>query len=191
MHRIEAYIILSMIIFAIMTILYLPMFFVLKRKGKGFIRQVSYVICLWSLSVPVFAAIFFVIPITFKPELYILNLMPLAWAGEGHISRRILTEIIPNVLMFAPLGFSIPVVFVKMREIYMVAWIAFLLSLGIEFFQYFIGRSADIDDLLANIMGAVVGYCIYILFNYLLKNRAWWEKFTHPTKENIAYENSR
>ena len=124
----------------------------------------------------VFATVFFVIPITFKPDVYILNVIPFAWIGEGHI--RILTEIIPNIFMFVPLGAFLPVVFMKMRKLHMVALIASLLSFSIEFFQYFIGRSADIDDLLANLTGAVVGYCIYLLFNYLLKNRAWWKQFT-------------
>jgi len=78
--------------------------------------------------------------------------------------------------MFAPLGFSLPLAFTKMRKLHIVAFLAFLLSFSLEFFQYFIGRSADIDDLLANVAGAAGGYCIYLLCKYFLKKRKMKEE---------------
>ena len=41
----------------------------------------------------------------------------------------------------------------------------------IEFEQYFIGRSADIDDFILNVFGALCGYLLYKIANKLLHNK--------------------
>ena len=61
-----------------------------------------------------------------------------------------------------------------------IAFYTFLLSLGIELLQPLINgvRSADITDLLTNVMGGIIGYVMYLIFKPLttkilnyLKNR--------------------
>ena len=37
------------------------------------------------------------------------------------------------------------------------------LSLFIEFVQFFLGRQCEIDDLICNTIGAVLGYVLYLL----------------------------
>ena len=49
----------------------------------------------------------------------------------------------------------------------------FVLTFSIEFFQYFIGRSADINDIITNLLGGIIGYEIFALSNALFKNRKW------------------
>ena len=68
MHRIEAYIRLALIFIIIISILYLPISVILKKKGKSFIRQLSYIGLFCSIFLIIFATILFV-PITFHPEL--------------------------------------------------------------------------------------------------------------------------
>ena len=52
--------------------------------------------------------------------------------------------------------------------------IGFVISLFIEFCQLFISRGTDIDDLILNTLGTIVGLLIYKLlskkFNKLFKN---------------------
>ncbi len=55
--------------------------------------------------------------------------------------------------------------------------IVFLTTFGIEFLQYFMGRSADIDDVITNFLGGLIGYILFLAFNKLLKNTNFWEKF--------------
>jgi len=157
-------------------ILYLPVFFILNKKGIGLLRQLSYLLSLWSLLIIIFATIFFVTPITFSPEVRYLNLRPFAWLVGGQISQIELAESVGNVLMFIPLGFLIPVVFKKMRKFYLTSGIIFAISFAIEFLQYFMGRISDIDDLIANLIGGMVGYGIFKVMNQLFQSNRWWHK---------------
>jgi len=86
-------------------------------------------------------------------------------------------EVVPNIMMFIPLGIFVPVVFEKTRKFYRTAFIAFLVTFSVEFFQYFIGRSSDIDDIIANLLGGIIGYGIFRIFNRLLTNKKWWNIF--------------
>jgi glycopeptide antibiotics resistance protein len=52
-----------------------------------------------------------------------------------------------------------------------------LTTFGIEFLQYFMGRSADIDDVITNFLGGLIGYILFLAFNKLLKNTNFWKKF--------------
>jgi glycopeptide antibiotics resistance protein len=46
----------------------------------------------------------------------------------------------------------------------------------IETFQYFIGRSADVDDLIMNTIGGFIGYGIFALLNKCLNSKDLWQK---------------
>lgn len=160
------------------AVLYLPVFFILRKKGKGFIRQSSYLLCFWSLFLVVFATvILFNLPISFKPHRYVLNIRPFQWLYEGNIRDRIITEIRPNIMIFIPPGFLMPVVFKRMRKIYATASVVFAVTFVIEFFQYFTGRSSDVDDLIANLTGGLIGYGIFKGFGCLFRHKTWWKKF--------------
>lgn len=70
-----------------------------------------------------------------------------------------------NVELFVPLGIFLPTLFFRLRKISCTALAGFLCSLTIELLQLFTSRVTDIDDLLMNILGAVVGYLIYKLLS--------------------------
>lgn len=175
---IQGYINLFVIFIAATAVLNLLIFFIFRKKSRGFLRQSSYLLCLWSFFIIIFATIvLFNLPIDFKPERHILNLQPLRWLREGDIGHRIMSEIIPNIIIFIPLGIFAPIVFKRMRKFYITALTVFAVTFSVEFFQYFIGRSSDVDDLIANLSGGMIGYGIFKLSGYLFKNRAWWNKF--------------
>ena len=69
-------------------------------------------------------------------------------------------QIILNILLFVPFGFMFPVIHPKLSKATITY--GFLFSLAIEIMQYITGRGlADIDDLINNTLGAVIGYLIY------------------------------
>lgn len=173
MNRIEAYIRLAIIFIIIISILYLPILVTLKKKGKNVIRQLSYIGLICSVFLIVFATILFV-PITFNPKTHILNLIPFNWIGNIDNFQQLVVEKIPNVMLFIPLGFFIPIVLESKRKWYKTLFIAFGITFSVEFFQYFIGRSADIDDILTNLLGAIIGYQIFKILHQLLKKRKRW-----------------
>lgn len=37
------------------------------------------------------------------------------------------------------------------------------------------GRSADIDDVITNFLGGLIGYILFLAFNKLLKNTNFWK----------------
>jgi len=176
MHRIEAYVTLGLIIIAIISIFYLPILLILKKRGVAIIRQLSYLALFCSVFLIIFGTILFM-PFTFNPSRYVLNLRLFDWSNKVNPAKMFVEEVIPNIMMFVPLGFFVPIVFAKMRKLYRTAIVAFAVTFSVEFFQYFIGRSCDIDDILANFFGGVLGYLIFSVFHSLLKRRKWWKKF--------------
>lgn len=174
MHRIEAYFRLAIIFIIIISILYLPILFKLKKKGISPIRQISYIGLGASIFLIIFATILFM-PITFKPETHILNLIPFNLQEIG--IEQFLIEKIPNIILFIPLGFFLPAVFKSNRKEYKTILIIFAITFGIEFFQYFIGRSSDIDDIITNLLGGIIGFIVFKLMNSLLGKTKFWNKF--------------
>lgn len=173
LHRIEAYIRLALILIVILCVLYLPILFHLKKKGKSIIRQLSYIGLICSVFLILFATILFV-PITFPPEEYSLNMKPFNWIGNSDSFHQIVDEKVPNIMLFIPFGFFLPIVLKKKRKWYKTTLMTFGISFSVELIQYFIGRSSDIDDMITNVLGAIIGYAFFKLFSSFLKQKNWW-----------------
>lgn len=92
-------------------------------------------------------------------------------AKEDQISVAIL-NLAGNVCLYVPIGFLLPLVKRKGRNRYSltVLWtLAF--SCGIEILQYFVGRSADIDDVLLHLLGASIGFSLWKGLAYIQKQK--------------------
>ncbi len=176
----EAYTTLALIFIVIINILYLPILLILKKKGKSIIRQLSFIGLICSVFLIVFATILFV-PITFQPEQYILNLIPFNWIGNTDGFQQVVVEKVPNIMLFIPLGCFIPIVFASKRRLDQTALISFAVTFSVEFFQFFIGRSSDIDDVITNLLGAVIGYGFFKVFHALWQEKKWWNQFLGNT----------
>lgn len=75
-----------------------------------------------------------------------------------------------NTLMFVPFGFFAAIAFKKL------SWLkVFLISFGttflIEFLQLFNGRKTELDDIIANVFGAMCGYFIFRGIDALIKKK--------------------
>lgn len=67
-----------------------------------------------------------------------------------------------NIVVFIPFGFLLPYVMKWGKNFFVMLMNAFLLVLGIEVFQLFSAFGAfDVDDILLNCFGAVLGYMSY------------------------------
>lgn len=130
-----------------------------NREGFIFYREVLklffliYILCLFQI-------------VTFEDQTLLIgnhnfNLIPFREILRYHIgSRLFFKNVIGNLVMFVPYGFFASY-FTKSKK----GSIAFLLilfaSLSIEFTQLAIGRVFDIDDVLLNVVGGMMGYSIY------------------------------
>ena len=91
-----------------------------------------------------------------------INLIP--FSSEGAMTY------ILNIIMFMPLGFLLPLIWENFRNAKKVVLMGFLMSLTIEICQLFNIRTTDIDDLMMNTLGALVGYCCWKVFSLVFRN---------------------
>ena len=69
-----------------------------------------------------------------------------------------------NLVMLFPLGIYIPLLYPRLSGFFAVVFISLLFSLLIESFQLVTRfRSADVDDVLLNTLGACVGFLVFII----------------------------
>jgi len=104
-----------------------------------------------------------------------INLIPLDYSYRcflqdsgmhPHLTAFCLRNTLGNVALFMPLGILLPFVDTRFRSLRRVLLLALCMSLVIETLQFvlrFVGnpRAVDIDDVLLNTLGAVLGYLIY------------------------------
>lgn len=82
----------------------------------------------------------------------------------------VFTNLAGNVLIFAPLGFFLPMAS-RYHSFFSTLFLGFGISLCVEVFQLItrVG-SFDVDDLFLNTCGAVVGYIVFIICNVIRRN---------------------
>lgn len=79
-------------------------------------------------------------------------------------SDGISLSFILNIFLFIPLGFLCPLICRKYEHAGKTILIGFGLSLFVEISQLFtLARATDIDDLLTNVTGTIIGYLIFKL----------------------------
>ena len=76
-------------------------------------------------------------------------------------SKSFFYNVIGNIVLFIPFGFILSY-FVKAKKIRHVVIPSFIVSLSAEIIQYQIGRAFDVDDVVLNTLGALIGFMIYI-----------------------------
>ena len=77
-------------------------------------------------------------------------------------TRLFLKNVLGNIIMFLPYGFFISY-FLKEKKIWPILALTAVTSLTIETTQLMIGRVFDIDDIILNIIGGILGHYLYIL----------------------------
>lgn len=83
-------------------------------------------------------------------------------------SENFYRQVVGNIILFMPFGFF-ATYYTKVNKIRNISLITFLVSLTIEVVQKFIGRSFDIDDIILNVIGGVVGFLIYVALDAIRK----------------------
>ena len=87
-------------------------------------------------------------------------------------------NIVGNICLYIPFGFLVSDV-INLRSgknsILLSTFVIFVTSLSTEIIQMFIGRSFDIDDIILNVLGGIIGYLLfrffYWIFNKVIKNK--------------------
>ena len=96
------------------------------------------------------------------------NLYPLRYLTDYEFLWEMRVNIIGNIAMFIPIGIVWPAVFRKLDTHGKVIAAGAGFSLCIEIFQLpFYDRVTDVDDLILNSLGFLIGYGIYLLVKKL------------------------
>ncbi len=105
-----------------------------------------------------------------------LNLIPFATVrlyinllGGGYseyLVRHAFINLAGNVLMFVPLGLFLPGIWRRMRKFFGFLLCVFFLIVAVELIQLatLLG-SCDVDDLILNLVGALLGFGLWKLFS--------------------------
>lgn len=83
-------------------------------------------------------------------------------------SEIFMVNIVGNVLMFIPWGFFLSFLWNQNRTFLRIFSLSLVLTVGIEAFQLFIGRTVDIDDIILNVLGSLLGYWLCLLIRKLI-----------------------
>lgn len=104
-----------------------------------------------------------------------INLLPLKVLFETYrevfVNLNInyfIINFLGNIIMFMPIGFFIPLLWeIPDKKIIIVG---FLFSLFIEVCQLFLNRGTDVDDLILNTLGTILGLLVYKFLYKKFKN---------------------
>jgi glycopeptide antibiotics resistance protein len=102
-----------------------------------------------------------------------INLIPLITLTSGDLKTSLL-----NILLFVPFGFGLS--FITNLSMKRTVLAGAFFSIGIEFLQFITGfiakitfRIADINDVIFNILGVVIGYILFIGFRRICRIFNW------------------
>ncbi len=107
-----------------------------------------------------------------------INLVPFVHLLEYDSLRDIIWNLAGNTVMFIPGGIILPIVYRRLNKLWKTAAAGGFISLCIELLQLpFASRASDIDDLILNTLGTVIGYGIYTsVRSAVRKSRYMWRK---------------
>lgn len=91
----------------------------------------------------------------------VLNFIPL--------SSGIEISTILNIIFFMPFGFLLPTLWNKFRKFIPTVFVGFIFSLIIEVGQLFTIRATDVDDLIMNTLGTILGFILFKILSIIFK----------------------
>jgi glycopeptide antibiotics resistance protein len=115
-------------------------------------------------------------PTTWNQKIATINLTPfktIIYYLSGNLNFKTAIEnLLGNILAFCPMGFLLPLLSNYFKKMRYVLFISLLVSLLIEAIQLiFSVGSCDVDDIILNVLGAVLGFAGYKVLKYVfIKN---------------------
>ena len=114
---------------------------------------------------------------------YRYNLMPFVeirrfWKYRDQLGNfAVFSNIFGNVIGFLPWGFILPIIFRRMDRVFLIFLSGFLLSLTVEVIQLISKVGCfDVDDLILNTLGAVLGYVFFVLCDHIRRKKYHYGK---------------
>ena len=106
---------------------------------------------------------------------YVVTFQDVSWSSSNFIpfkeifrykvgTKLFFKNVLGNMIMFIPYGFFISY-FLKLKKVYSASLMILLTSVTIEVTQLLIGRVFDVDDIMLNLLGGIIGFAIYYIIS--------------------------
>lgn len=130
----------------------------LLEKGERFVLYREF----FSLAFVVYILLLFGLVTNTDVQSYSHNFIPFREILRYPIgSKHFYWNVVGNIMIFVPFGFFISS-YLGSQKMNRPLLVTFITSLTIELVQMFIGRSFDVDDVLLNCVGGIVGFLLFI-----------------------------
>lgn len=105
-----------------------------------------------------------------------INLMPFVTIYRYIVSSNnpglALMNLAGNIIAFMPFGLLLPMVLKNQMHFLFIFCCIFSTSISIEIIQYILGVGVtDIDDIILNVIGGMLGYCLFKAFKKIITVR--------------------
>ena len=140
----------------VIAIISLRITYVIKNKSKFILHEE-----LLSLLFVIYILMFFQV-VTYQDVInYGNNFIPFRELTRYTFGSRLFYKnIVGNILLFMPYGFFASY-YLKLDKKRLSFFLVLVVSLSIECVQLAIGRCFDVDDILLNLIGGMIGYFVY------------------------------
>lgn len=178
LSKLQSSIVLILLAVPLLAVGILTVFVIYKKKQKPFPWRK---VLLWTLLSGYLLALVYVtllrgMTMGYRSiNLHLFRAWREAW---NNYSVKNWLNVLLNVAMFIPFGFLLPLITPKLRKWYVSIGIGSCLSLAIELLQLWRGTGVcDVDDLLANTLGTVIGYAgVIVIISIVRKNLIGWRR---------------
>ncbi len=144
---------------AAMPAMFLILFWIYRNSETSAKQLITRVVKLTAFAIYLFVMLYFITEVSSISDVIEgISVGPVNFKLLG--SQGAATYIL-NVLLFVPFGFLIPAIWNKYQSLPRTILSGFLLSLNIEWLQLFNNRVTDVDDLITNTIGTLIGYVIW------------------------------
>ena len=178
----------ALLLGVVAILIFLPVFLLIYKKYLKRKYALTPAKCIWLGTTVCYLVVVLSVTIMQRSGFWMnQKIMPLfysykdAWVDFSVISWR---NIILNICMFVPLGILLPMGIRFFRSFWKVSLTGFLLTVFIEASQLLLKRGMfELDDLMDNTLGTMIGYGLYVLGVYLLqiftknskKEKMWYQ----------------
>lgn len=147
-----------------------------KKNKKRFVNLKEIAIVIFSIYIMALIAVTLLPFYGFRAVKLHANLVPVFNTVQGilvttsnmkgYMLKFWIINILGNIALLMPVSVFVPIIFQKLRNIKSVVTICASVSISIELLQYLsmlFGnfRSADIDDVILNVIGSIIGFYIF------------------------------
>jgi len=99
-----------------------------------------------------------------------MNLVPFSEIFRYQIgSSMFIYNVLGNILLFVPYGYFVSR-YTNAKNAYQIFIVSLITSFTVELLQVKLGRSFDVDDIILNVIGGLLGYYVYKLLQSIKKH---------------------